>query len=404
MRLIYLDSALADRVGHHSNYCGLITGEAKSRGLTVATFGRREIAADLAAELGVTPLFRWGTYHRMHTDRDPISGWLRDFELAWKTTLEDLRPMTPIRSDDVVYFSSAQPAQFMAIVQWLWQLPAGDRPRVTVEFGTEPGLQSVRVGGKVHYEVPDPRRDARAVFYHHVATLLQPSDLARLRLVTFDAGVSAIYQGLLGVPVGTIPLPLSAATSGRSRKGRRPIVISCLGHQRPDKGYQFVPAIVEQLRDLNGVSFLIHNAAPNEMREPQEALRRLAADRSNVMLDEAPAAGARWAGLLDASDLVVCPYEPDRYASSYSAVLAECLANGIPTVLPAGTRLAALSREFGGASVDFTDWTADSIAAAIRRAVTEFDGLADRAAGAATRWAALHGPARVVDALLNPSR
>jgi len=401
MRLIYLDTGLAHERGHHANYCRLIANEMKARDLALVVYATREIEPKLKSDLNATPLFRWSTYKSMYAGRDAISGWLRDFELAWKTTLDDLRQITPVRSDDVVYFSAARPAQFMAAVQWMWQTPLPQRPRIVIEFASEPGLQLVQSAqGRRHFEVPDPRQNPRAMLYHHVASMLQPDDLSRLRLVTFDRGISEIFQGLLERPVGVIPLPLHAITTRRPRAGKRPITISVLGHQRTEKGFQLVPDVLKQLLDVPNVEFLIHNSAPGEMAVPQNAVRELAKSHANIRLNEDPGDGPRWTSLLEASDLALCPYDPIRYSITYSGVQSDCLANGVPAVLPANSRLSAISQEFGGVSADFAEWTAPSIAAAVREAVAQFDSLADRAAAAAAQWAKVHGANRMVDSLL----
>jgi hypothetical protein len=401
MRLIYVDTALAHEGGHHANYCRLVAAEMKARDLPFAVYALREIDLKLKADLGATPLFRWGTYKQMYAGRDAISGWLRDFDLAWRTTLDDLRKIETLRPDDVVYFSAALPAQFMAAVQWMWQTPLPQRPRVVIEFASEPGLQVVQsVGGRRHFEVPDPRQSSRAMLYHHVATMLQPEDQSRLRIVTFDRGVSDVFQGLLGCPVGVIPLPLHAITDCRPSTGKRPITISVLGHQRPEKGFQFMPEVLKLLADLQGVEFLIHNSAPNEMAVPQNAIRELAQTQSNIRMNEEAAHGPKWTALLEATDLALCPYDPIRYSTTYSGVQSDCLANGIPAVLPGNSRLSAISQEFGGVSADFAEWSAPSIASAVREAVEKFDFLADRATAAAKKWATMHGSKQMVDALL----
>ncbi len=133
---------------------------------------------------------------------------------------------------------------------------------------------------------------------------------------------------------------------------------------------------------------------------PQEALLELSRSHPNIKVDSQAISAAAWAKLLDATDLMICPYDPVRYATSHSGIMAECLANGIPNVIPAGTSLASLAKEFGSPAVEFREWTAASVVAAIREAIANFDSLADRAALAAERWKTVQGARRFVDTLL----
>lgn len=107
-----------------------------------------------------------------------------------------------------------------------------------------------------------------------------------------------------------------------------------------------------------------------------------------------------WNDLLDAADLILCPYEAGRYRLSHSGLVAEALANAIPIVVPGDTALASLLDQYGGAGTSFADFAAAPIAAAVERALADFDTYCDLALAAARRWEATQGPDRLVDAML----
>ena len=347
------------------------------------------------------PFFRWFTYLQSFRRKDPIAGWLRDFDVGWRLTLEDLQRITPVSNDDVVYLSSVWPAQFMALLQWLGGMAPAMRPRVFVEFGTEPGVKlTPALASRWQIEVPEPRLEPRGTLYRYVASIAKQRDFPSVFLCTFEQTVSDIYQALTGWPFATLPWPYACVVSNRGLSGKRPIRAAVVGHQRSEKGFQHIPEVLRQLHDTADVEFLVHNSAPEEMVDTQNALRQSAGTNTRLILDERSVYGSEWAGILEQVDLMVCPYDPVRYATSHSALVTECIANGIPCLVPANTIPAAMCREFGGMAVEISGWTAASIVTGIRTALANFDMLAERAQVAAQRWREFQGAPRLVDRLL----
>ena len=403
MRFHYLDCALHAKHAHHAENCRSITDELRQRGIDPIVRGFQQVNPELTQELGVEPFFRWYTYFRHYRNQDPVAGWLRDFYAGAQITVEDLQRIAPLAVDDIVYFSSVYPAQFMAVLHWLNGMPKDTRPNAFVEFGTEPGVVlSSRTGDDFRFEVMDPRREPRGTLYRYAASVLKAEDFPKVCLFTYDRIVSSIYQGLMGWPMATLPCPHRAILPPRSRSGKRPIRVAILGHQRPEKGFHFVPDILRTLLNEPELEFLVHNSMPDEMVDAQRAVRELALNNPRMIVDERAVFGTDWAQILGKADLVICPYDPVRYGSSYSALVAECVANGIPCVVPANTILAYTCREFGGTAAEIADWSVTGIVAGVRTALADFDSLAMRAAAAAPRWQEMHGAPRLVDRLLTP--
>jgi glycosyltransferase involved in cell wall biosynthesis len=222
-----------------------------------------------------------------------------------------------------------------------------------------------------------------------------------LRLVSFDRVTSGAFRGLLDVPIATLPMPYERQATPRDRSGTRPITVSVIGHQRPEKGFDLMPEVAEALlRNRPDTRILIHNAKPDQMREAQDKLRQLAARDSRIRLEEAVAGPALWASLLERSDLMLCPYDPNVYTFSHSSVACESLANAVPLVVPARTALSAQLEDFGGPGTSFESFTAQSIVSSLERVLDDFDRYADLACAAATKWAKTMGPGNAVERLL----
>lgn len=403
MRLIYADPALQNDLGHHANSCRHITVEMRSRGIGTAVLAYRDVSEQLRQEVTAVPWFRCNTYGGY--DRDPICGWLSNFEIIARNTQEDLGRLGGVEADDLLYLNSAQPAQFMGVVRWAKSLPPEQRPTVVLEFGTDAGLEARETPEGLSFNAMDPRQDARATLHRYTARMLTEEDQSWLRLATFDRQASSIFQMLLDFPVGTLPLPQRATTPCRDRTGTRPITIGILGHQRLEKGYDLVPELATRLlAERDDIRMLVHNGGPEGTVLLQQALRQLAAVNPRLMLNEQTADLVLWSQLLDATDLMVCPYRRNRFISSYSAVASEAMSNAIPMVVPAGTTLAGVLEEFGNPGTVFAENTVESVFEGVVEALNTFDDIACKAKQASQKWEQTRGAARLVDALLSWKR
>jgi glycosyltransferase involved in cell wall biosynthesis len=402
MRVLYADPGLRDNRGHHANYCRAIRGELERRGIAVSVLSFVGITPELQVELKAIPLFRVFTYWQ--TDGDPVCGWLNAFDTAARATQEDLARLRGITADDVLYLNNAQPPQFLGLVKWWQSLAREQRPHAVLEFCTEPGVDVEPSGqpGALELRLRDYRTDPRAMLYRFAARHLEDQDMPRFHLRTLERGISAVYAALLQRPVGVLPSPQSAQIAVTSRAARYPITVSVLGHQRPDKGYHLMPRVARMmLTDVPDIRLLVHNGAPDEMRQVQEELRVHATAESRLTLNEQTAGPELWAELLARSDLVLCPYDPAVFAARTSGVMSDAISLGIPVVVPAATALARLFMSFGEPGTVFDRYEPSSIVAATRQALANFDVIAGRAVAAAEQWKASMGVGNMVSALLS---
>ncbi len=398
MRLIYLDPGLLHNLGHHATTCRFFVREVRALNIESTVIAGIAIQEQLRAELGAARLFR--AYAAYPRDPDPISGWLSTFEAAAQMTYEDLQRLSGLGAGDLVYVNSLYPDILMAVVRWASGLDPTTLPTIVAEFATDPGLD-IDVGDRSRYILRDPRADPRAVLYRYASRRIPSSWATRFHLATFDASASAAYAALLERPIVTLPVPIEATTSRRQRAGARPITLSVLGHQRQDKGYALVPEIVTALLDRRSdIRVLVHNGAPDSMPKPQQEMRELARRDNRITLDEQVAGSEHWARLLEQSDLILCPYDARRFATSYSAVACEAVANAIPLVVPVHTSLAQLLVEFGSPGTMFEAFAVPSIVEATNRALDDFDRYAAAARTASGQWIQTRGPQNFVRALL----
>jgi len=405
-RLIYLDATLHHHGGHYANSCRHITGEALRRGIKTFVFGNVQMEKDLAAEIGGEGLFRHDSL--VSISNDPLCGWMENFFFFSDAIFQDLQKLKGLNPDDVVYWNSARPGELMALINWMQSAFTPQTcPRVVVEFGFPPGILHKRTAdGKdqlvqTHNDPYLSRFANDPQLYRFGARRLLPEFRSRLTLGTFDPVSSQDYAAILDLPVTAYPLPQPVDKPVRLRSGDRPLVVSFLGHQRIDKGYHLLPAIVGKLLDDHpDIQILVHNGNMSGYLEQTAELMATAITNPRLKVRNEMADGKMWQELLDDSSLIVLPYQPERYVNSYSAILSEAISQGIPLVVPSECGLGRLVREYADCGTGFPAWTPDSVCEAVDRALADFDRIAARALQAATLWRAEHGPAHTLDTIL----
>lgn len=403
MNLLYCDSGLKTSLGHHANSARQLVPAMERLGCKVSVAAYNGIEDGLADELHAGRVFRSYCYQKFNHDR--VCGWLHDFNLVGQMTSEDLGGI----GNDLIYWNSAQTGQLHGVLIFLHQNPTA---RAVLEFGTGPGLDTQidpNNGGVLNGIYPHPFVNATATLYRYCSFLIDDNVRDRLTLCTFDSRASQLFSNVLDCPVETFPVPRNAYANPRLRGEKPDLTISFLGHQRNgDKGYQHVPTILRRVLDYSRwqkrpLRFLVHNGEPegeNGVKDIQAQVRQIASEYpSQVEVDERVADEKIWQELLDKSDLIVCPYWPERFHASYSAVACEAVANGIPLIVPANTSLADVGFNIGGCC-QFNVWDANVISGSIISAVENFGNIAPVSHAGVKKWKQQHGADRTARAIV----
>ena len=290
----------------------------------------------------------------------------------------------------------------MGLARWLGGFSRTDSAQVLVEFGHEPGLEpQIWPPGEV-YHPRDPRKDPRAAFYRAAVNAIPAALAGTIRYFTFDAHCSTLFSALLNREVRTLPSIHSALKFARTNNGDGPVTVSIIGTQRVDKGYHLVPQIVTALLQVvPELCVLIHNSGPSWMPQEQAVLRGMSSSNSRLRLFEEPAGEAAWRALLAQTDIMVCPYDPIRYHTSYSSVAVESVANGIPLVVPRHTTLHQLVSDYGDCGASFDVQSVAAIVESVRHVAENHAAYKASAEAASTKWSAVNGVQRTVDCILS---
>lgn len=390
-RICYIDASLRNNIGHYANSCRHIAGEFRRRNFAVDIYANRDLAPALARELGASPFCRHAVYDTITAytclnTLQPLDHWL-----ARVSFLSDLRSIWRRGPYGLVFINSVLPAQLAAVAWWLDSFPLGAAPRVAVEFGAPTGD-----GFRDSWWRQFPK------FYRDARTVLNRCSGPPPFLFTFDPSASAEYTALLGHPVATMPAVHAGKGEPRPRipKTASRITVAFIGHQRTEKGYHLIPAIVRELRSRGvRITVLVHNGDPEEVMVSSK-LRTMAAADPQLQFEQKAADSTYWQELLSRSDMIVLPYDPTRYRASYSAVAVEAVGEGIPMVVPGGTTMHALVNTYQGGGMTFAGWDVKPIADAIEAAAANFGDMARHAAAGAIEWRRTNGAAHFVDRLL----
>ena len=384
MRILYADTGLRGLEGHITSSALALPPAFRRLGHEVTVLGQRDLVPSLRDATGAVPLFQyytWGSW-----SFDPLIGWLADFTKIVDATLADLhRGWVEYGPFDFIYFNTGRAAQLAAVGLWLKEILSVQdaAPVIAFQLGPDPGL--IRSGSR---EAPlFTLRDPTTVLHRYAAHLVGKEWLQKLTLLAVNETVAEEYSFIVDLPVKGLTTPEELPPARRRKPGAK-LTIGFLGYQRIDKGYELLPDLVHQLLQIHtNVRFVVQHSDPLALAQdyPQrnllvtEKLRALADRDQRVELVLQPVVGNAWFDLIDRCDMVALPYDPVRYASSYSAIFGEALASGAPIVAPGGTTMSAAIDKAGGVGVSFSQWTAPSIASAISLAVDGFDDLAERA-------------------------
>jgi hypothetical protein len=405
MRILYADAGLRGLEGHLASSGIAIPPAFRRLGHEVTVLGHGDLVPALQKTTGALPFFRAFTWGRWSAD--PLAGWMIDFSEALNLTVADLHlAWSEFGPFDLVYINTARAAQLAAAALWVKQaFPDADTaPVVAVQLGPDTGLRRT---GSLH--VPTfAFRDPSTIMHRYATLLVGKEWIARLALLAVNKAVAEEYSFLIDQPVKAMTTP-EGLPMPRQREAGKGLVIGVLGHQRLDKGYELLPDVIsEVLQRYAHVQFLVQHSDPKgaaqedrpRMERITTELSQLAAYEPRLKVILQPIVGKAWFELIDRCDIVALPYDPPRYASSYSAIFGEALASGAAIVAPSGTTMSKDMHDLGGVGATFSDWTAPSVARAIGAVIDQFDDLRKRAYQGGIAWREVHGPDAYASAVI----
>ena len=336
-----------------------------------------------------------------------LAGFPDEFEavLAFQDDLERAIGVTGLGPADHVFLPTAHGRELAAVHRLVSALGAARCPTFHLEFRHAIEPEDAAGGGPFPSTVPDWLRRYTTLHQVYFDWSRHYKPTPRVRAYTDTEELTEEYARFSGLPFGTLPIPFrTERIVDRVRRPGDPICIAYLGDVRDEKGFPWLPALVEALRpeaEAGRVRFLFQASLTDRRSNPRSArarreLRRRAGPYLELPGLAGPLGPDEYFGLVSAADVVLCPYCPTTYARRSSGTLTEGIAAGVPTVVPAGTWLAR--QQPPGTGTAFADLP--SFVAAVREVVAGYDRYAERARAFRSGWHAVHNPGSLVNALL----
>jgi len=329
-----MDPGLRDLTGHHYDFVSKLYRQLTKQGHVVSVYANTECDIDIA-----TPHFRSFPYPQHH-------GEILDYHDHSRLIQEDLQSIP-----DADY--------------WIW--PSVFSFQVN---GFRMSNRQVKSVGCVHVE-HDFHHDA----YGTAQWLHSLTD--NFTLFAMEHKLVQDYTDI-GVPCGYAPNPADNIPLAEPKS--QLTTIGFFGHQRADKGADNVIPLVEQL--INKYNVILHDSA-GVLKYTHPKVTCYAS--VPVLAD-----------IIRQCDLVILPYNRNKYRKMSSGILCESLSVGVPCIVPDGTTQADwVNITHAGLAFKNND-----ILETIEQASDNYRELANNAYQTATAWPAQYGIEKFIKAMI----
>lgn len=201
------------------------------------------------------------------------------------------------------------------------------------------------------YQSDDAQRNTESVrplrnVFHEFQQAAPPG---QVRFYTDTEELTAQYNSLGMCRFRTLPVPVAAEYHQHRRRGmpRGPIRIGFVGDARPEKGYHFLPQLVNDLWSdyvrPGKVDFTLQSNFNLAGGAPESIVARAQLDAlpsDRVRLLWQPLTPSEYRDLVLQSDILLMPYDSRGYFARSSGIFSEAVTVGTPVVAAAGTWMA----------------------------------------------------------------
>jgi glycosyltransferase involved in cell wall biosynthesis len=387
--LIVVAYRLSEQNSHYYNELLGYMESAPLAGLSLRTLVPRSVTPDVAgplrAEAVLEPLVETAPYDRENpfAAASVYTKQVRDLGPLWAALARD-EP----QHDDILLFTSGQPALIAGIGVWLGSRPPRLRPHVFF-----------RIVGDEFMDWLVGRSPSGALFYHVACADLRTR--AGQERVFFLGSSAAIVRkvsraGGRRVFRTAIPKHLAFPPDGSSQTRARPAVYIHL-NQRSAPFWAGLADVVRHIRAGGAdVDFIVKPSALSA-----ESLRFIESELAAVAeILPANQGAAEYLENFQRCTVVLLPYEAKPYETLCSGVFVEALSCGKPVVVPAGTLMAKQIAAGSAVGTVFERATIESVATAVQDALASIEDLAPAAAALSSRVRLENSSERYVERML----
>lgn len=346
VRVHLIDQSLIDASGHHLEYSLAVRAAYENVGIRVDIHCHRSASRELVRTFGLRPRFQqiWIERDRGSILRTAIwvAARLTGFSprISWpaRSFGADLAKVVSEASEDTYFIHTLGFAQFAQLASI-----ASDHPEATfhVVLRQDPFAGSVPKLKKFLLQ-----------------RLFNASRLPNVSLYADTLALCAAFTEISGQPVRQLPILFNEIPL-QENTGRAPFRAVYLGDARREKGFQHLPAIIEDclLRGL-AMEFVVQchlssfaECEPELVHAKEKLLALQARSPEQVRIVPGILDSKEYLRLLLESELALVPYDKEAYRYRSSGILAQAWSAGKMTVSPANTSMtsegpAALSHSY----------------------------------------------------------
>jgi glycosyltransferase involved in cell wall biosynthesis len=392
-RLYLLDPNLKKAGGHYLGYATRVAQASHEAGIETTVVANAQAEATLTGTgTRIVPALELDYWQEMcpPTGRDSYDHLARSAE-RFAIALERIQQEEALLDRDILFFPYINLAEVMGLARWRRQ--AGIAPRTVLLFRRDLDEQGI--------DAAIGARSGSSLLRQALADLYAAGGSERLRLFTDSDNLTEEHSQTLHRRFQTAPIPVDPALFvPRPARVGNTCTALYLGDARTEKGYAALPSIARTLRgDLSSghLKMIIQSNFNVPGGEPGiAAARDLLSSLPNVVLLRDAMNEAQYNEHLLSADLILLPYQVDRYISRTSGVLAEAICAGVPAIVPQGTWLADQVRRHG-AGVVYQALDPEGPSRAVADALASLPALRGRAEDRRAAYAHFHRPGRVVE-------
>jgi glycosyltransferase involved in cell wall biosynthesis len=316
--------------------------------------------------------------------------------LLFKRDLERLLAIAGVGPEDHVLLGTAH-ARELSAVQLVAKRLAERCPTFHLEF-RHSLFQTEAVQEELERS-PNVRMQ-RAFFSLYQAN--GPSE--RVKFYTDTEELARDYGRLAKLPFGVLPIPFRSELIATPRMPAQALRLAYIGEARDEKGFPWLPELIDRLMEdyvrPGRVRFLLQANVSAPQYNPLSAetlgkFRRYPREQVELFGSDAPLSPDEYYALLSRADVVLLPYDRNRYRACSSGTLAEAIAGGRPVVVPASSWMS--SQIPLGAGETFHDF--ESFVEAVKRLVDNYEAYRAKSQTCRAEWVARHAPDRLVATL-----
>lgn len=390
-RVFIFDPCFGNLTGHWENYCRRLYQEIVDRGYQVCIFGQKKIDNNIIKDIVFIPVFEQLPFSNTHS--------FNNIQQQTKTILAELKsiPIDDFVEEDLLIFHSIYPANFAAILLWSQAIRKHKRIKTALFFQFAPvvGKWPLRTfRNQVGYLLRRLRNKLRGIdqpkglewlanneihYYRAHASLLH--ELVQQGNYYLFGGTQHLtqnFQLLLQAPMISLPMPgPKAQVSIVENKKNSTIKVGYFGHTSRAKGGLFLRYFVEQAgRDIPEIRFIYHI---NTNKETENYLNYFKTNNyENLQCYFGHLGEDKLITLLNEVDIVLMPYWHYKYSITPSAIFMEAMACNKVVVIPEGTWLSEMAKQYDIGHVCFDKFNQQSVYTALVRAVNELPILQEK--------------------------